>query len=89
MSDARPPRQDDPPERGPSVAPDLTINPLAGAIGLFTALAIPIVVVGLTRTGGANGVIIGIGIVVGLLAGVLFGIWLARRDGKMWSGPRL
>ena len=69
--------------------PDLTINPLAGGIGVFTAIAIPIVVVGLTRTGGANGVIIGIGIVVGLLAAVLFGIWLAHRGGKVWSGPRI
>jgi len=65
------------------------INPLAGGIAIFTAVAIPIVVVGLTRTGGANGMIIAIGIVVGLLAGVLAGIWLARRGGRVWRGPRI
>jgi len=81
--------REDPPDWGPSVPPDLMINPLAGGIAIFTAVAIPIVVVGLTRTGGANGMIIAIGIVVGLLAGVLAGIWLARRGGRVWRGPRI
>jgi hypothetical protein len=79
----------DAPERGPSAPPTLRFDPLATAIGVFAAVAIPIVVVGYTRPSGTNGAIIAIGIVVGLLAGVLAGIWVAHRGGRVWRGPQL
>jgi hypothetical protein len=79
----------DAPERGPSAPPNLRFDPLATAIGVFAAVAIPIVVVGYTRPSGTNGAIIAIGILVGLLAGVLAGIWVAHRGGRVWRGPQL
>jgi hypothetical protein len=79
----------DAPERGPSAPPTLRFDPLATAIGVFAAVAIPIVVVGYTRPSGTNGAIIAIGVVVGLLAGVLAGIWVAHRGGRVWRGPQL
>jgi hypothetical protein len=56
---------------------------------VFTAVAIPIVVVGYTRPAGANGTIIALGVVAGLLAGILAGLWVAHRGGRVWRGPRL
>lgn len=67
----------------------MRFDPLASAIGVFFAIAIPIVVVGYTRPSGVNGLIIALGIVVGLVAAVLAGIWLAHRDGNVWRGPQL
>lgn len=67
----------------------MRFDPLASAIGVFFAVAIPIVVVGYTRPAGANGLIIALGIIVGIVAGVLSGIWLAHRDGQVWRGPQL
>jgi hypothetical protein len=82
-------REPEPPPRGPSSPPDARFNPLATAIGVFAAIAIPIVVVGYTRPAGANATIIVIGVVVGLVAGVLAGVWVERRDGRVWRGPQL
>ncbi len=56
---------------------------------MFFAIAVPIVVVGYARSGGASSVIVAIGIVVGLVAGLLAGIWLAHRGGHVWRGPQL
>jgi hypothetical protein len=67
----------------------MRFDPLASAIGVFSAIAVPAVVVGYTRPGGVNGLIIALGILVGVLVGVLAGIWLARHDGQVWRGPRL
>jgi hypothetical protein len=75
----------DPPATGPSAPPDPRFNPLATAIGVFSAIAIPSVVFGYAQ----SGAIIAIGIVVGLLAGILAGIWVARRGGWVWRGPRM
>ncbi len=82
-------REEEPPERGPSAPPNLQFNPLATGIGVFAAVAIPIVVVGYTRPAGANGTIIAVGVVIGLLAGFLAGVWVARRGGRVWRGPQL
>jgi hypothetical protein len=82
-------RRTDPPASGPSSPPDLRFNPLATAIGVLFAVAVPIVVVGLTRSGGANAAIIAVGIIAGLLAGLLAGLWVAHRDGRIWRGPQL
>jgi predicted benzoate:H+ symporter BenE len=62
---------------------------VATALGVFFAVAIPVVVVGYTRPGGASVTIIAIGIAAGLLAAVLAGIWVNQRDGRVWRDPRL
>jgi hypothetical protein len=67
----------------------MRFDPFATGLGVFFAIAIPIVVVGYTRSAGPNGLIIALGIVVGLVAGVLAAIWLAHRDGNVWGGPQL
>jgi predicted benzoate:H+ symporter BenE len=64
-------------------------NPLATAVGVFTAVAIPIIVVGYTRPAGSNSTIIVIGIAAGVLAGLLAGLWVASRGGDVWRGPRM
>jgi len=60
-------QEPDPPARGPSTPPDLDFDPLATGIGVFAAVAIPIAVVGYTRSSGVNGTIIAVGVVLGLL----------------------
>lgn len=52
-------------------------------------MAIPIVVVGYTRSAGPNDTIIVIGVGAGLLVGIIAGIWVAARGGRVWRGPRL
>ncbi len=56
---------------------------------MFAAVAIPIVVLGYTRSAGPNTTIILIGVAVGLLVGIIAGIWVAHRDGRVWRGPQL
>jgi len=56
---------------------------------VFTAIAIPVVVFGYTRSAGPDDVIIAIGVVVGLLAGLIVGLWLDHRGGRVWRGPQL
>lgn len=82
-------RESEPPPRGPSAPPTLRFNPLATGIGVFAAIAIPIVVVGYTRPAGVNSTIIVIGIGVGLLAGLLAGLWVDHREGRVYRGPQL
>ncbi len=82
-------QREEPPPRGPSAPPELRFNPLATAIGVFSAVAIPIVVVGYTRPAGSNSAIIIAGVLVGLIVGVLAGVWVAHRDGNVWKGPQL
>jgi hypothetical protein len=79
----------EPPPYGPSTPPTLKFNPLATAIGVFTAIAIPAVVVGYTRPAGANGTIIAIGIGAGVVLGIVAGLWVAHRGGRVWRGPQL
>jgi hypothetical protein len=82
-------RRNEPPARGPSAPPTLRFNPLATGIGVFAAVAIPVVVVGYTRPAGANGTIIAVGIIAGLLVGLIAGLWVAHRGGRVWRGPQL
>lgn len=82
-------RRTEPPARGPSAPPDLRFNPLATGIGVFMAIAIPVVVIGYTRAAGPNAAIIAAGIIAGLLAGLFVGLWVDRRDGVVWRGPQL
>ena len=89
MNDDDPWQRSEPSGRGPSTPNTMRFDPLASAIGVFCAISIPVVVVGYTRPGGANGLIIALGIVIGLLAGALAGVWLAHRDGQVWRGPQL
>ena len=67
----------------------MRFNPLNTGLGVFVAVAIPIVVFGYTRPAGANTTIILIGIAVGLVAGLLVGLWVEHRGGRVWRGPRL
>jgi hypothetical protein len=67
----------------------LTFDPLATGLGVFAAVAIPIIVIGYTRPSGSNATIIVIGIVAGLVVGILAGVWVARRGGRIWRGPQL
>jgi hypothetical protein len=82
-------RRSKPPASGPSTPPNLTFDPLATGIAVFTAVTIPIVVIDYGLDAGPSTAIIVGGIVLGLLAGVLAGIWVARRGGRLWRGPRL
>jgi hypothetical protein len=82
-------RRAEPPTRGPSAPPDLQFSALATGIGVFAAVAIPIVVVGYTRPAGSNLTIILIGIGIGLVAGLLVGLWVDHRHGRVWRGRRL
>jgi predicted benzoate:H+ symporter BenE len=82
-------RRTEPTGRGPSTPSTQRFDPVATALGVFFAVAIPVVVVGYTRPGGASATIIAIGIIAGLLAGVLAGIWVKQRDGRVWRDPRL
>ncbi len=67
----------------------MRFDPLSTGLGVFAAVAIPIVVVGYTRPAGPNTTIIVVGVLVGLVAGFLAGLWVARRGGVVWRGPRL
>jgi hypothetical protein len=89
LSDENRWRRTDPRGHGPSSPRTLRFDPFASAIGVFFAIAVPVVVVGYTRPGGANGAIIAVGILVGVIAGLLAGLWLAHRDGRVWRDPRL
>jgi hypothetical protein len=62
---------------------------MAVGFGVFTAIAIPVFVLGYTRAAGPNTTIIVVGIVVGVLAGVIAGLWVDSRGGRVWRGPRL
>lgn len=89
MSDSDRWRDIEPPERGPSAPPNLRFDPFAAGLGMFTAVAIPIIVWGYTQSNGPDVLIIVLGVVIGLLAGVIAAVWLAARDGRVWRGPRL
>jgi hypothetical protein len=67
----------------------LRFDPLTTGLGVFAAVAIPIIVIGYTRPSGANATIIVIGIVAGLAVGILAGLWVAHRGGRIWRGPQL
>jgi hypothetical protein len=82
-------RSNEPPESGPSAPRTLRFNPLATGLGVFAAVAIPIVVVGYTRASGVNDTIILVGVGIGLIAGLIAGLWVAQRGGEVWRGPQL
>lgn len=67
----------------------MRFDPLSTGLGVWAAVAIPIVVVGYTRPAGSNTTIIVLGVLIGLVAGLLVGIWVAHRGGVIWRGPRL
>ena len=77
------------PAHGPSTPPDLRFNPIATALGVFFAVAIPFVVVGYTRPTGVSVIIIAVGVVAGLLVGAIVGVWVERRGGQVWTRSRL
>lgn len=67
----------------------MRFDPLATGLGVFAAVAIPIIVIGYTRPSGSSATIIVIGIVAGLVVGILAGLWVAHRGGRIWRGPQL
>jgi hypothetical protein len=67
----------------------MRFDPLSTGLGVWAGVAIPIVVVGYTRTAGPNTTIIVVGVLVGLVAGLLVGLWVAHRGGVIWRGPRV
>lgn len=82
-------RENEPPPRGPSTPSDLRFNPVATAIGVFAAVAVPIIVFGYSRAGGGGGTYVVLAILIGVIVGVAAGLWVAHRDGYVWRGPRL
>jgi hypothetical protein len=76
-------------KRGPSTPPTLRFDPLSTGLGVFAAVAIPIIVVGYTRPSGSNTTIIVLGIAAGLVFGIIAGMWVAHRGGRGWRGPQL
>jgi hypothetical protein len=78
----------EPPASGPSTPPTLQFNPLATGMGVFVAVAVPIVVVGF-GLGGPSGTIAILAALIGLVAGVLAGLWVDHRGGQVWRGPQL
>jgi hypothetical protein len=79
----------EPVTRGPSAPPTLRFDPLATGLGVFAAVAIPVFVIGYTRSAGANTTIIVIGIAAGVVLGIIAGMWVAHRGGRVWRGPQL
>ena len=73
----------------PTGRPDLTFNPLAAGIGVFTAVAAPVAAVGLSLSGHLHTLNACAGVVHGLLSGLAAGLWLDHRDGRVWNGPQL
>jgi len=72
--------------RGPD---QLTFNPLATAVGVFTGVAAPVVAVGQSLSGRPHTLVTGAGVVLGLLTGLVAGLWLDRRGGRVWNGRQL
>jgi hypothetical protein len=79
----------EPTTRGPSAPPNLRFDPLSTSLGVFAAVAIPIIVVGYTRPSGSNTTIIVLGIAAGIVFGIIAGMWVAHRGGRVWRGPQL
>lgn len=74
----------------PSARPDPTFHPVPAGIGVFTAIAVPIVVYGITRTNGPDGTIITIGVLIGIILGLVVGLIISREGGHPpGRGPRL
>ena len=76
-------------KRGPSTPPTLRFDPLSTGLGVFAAVAIPIIVVGYTRPSGSNTTIIVLGILAGIVFGIIAGMWVAHRSGRVFRGPQL
>lgn len=81
-------RRATPPERGPSAPPGTGFDPFATGLGVFFAVAIPIFVIGYTRTAGPNALIMALAPVLGVIAALLAGVLAARRRGRPPGSPR-
>jgi len=76
-----------PPERGPSAPPRTQFEPVATGLGVFFAVAVPIFVVGYTRTAGPDTLIMALAPAVGLIAALLVGVVVAHRQGGSARRP--
>jgi hypothetical protein len=81
-------RRMQPPSTGPSAPQDLHFNPLASAIGVFAAIAVPVAVFAYARPADSTRILV-FGIVVAAVVGVFAGLWVAHRGGRIWRGPQL
>jgi hypothetical protein len=84
LSDASRWQRTEPPPTGPSAPPTDLFDPFATAIGVFTAVGIPVFVLAGPSVFSAV-----IGALAGLLVGLIAGIWVSHREGRVWRGPRL
>jgi hypothetical protein len=84
VTDGRPRRASEPTGKS-----DLTFNPWATGIGVFTAVAAPVAAVGLSLSGGLHTPVALGGVALGVLSGLVVGLWLDRRGGRVWNGPQL
>jgi hypothetical protein len=73
----------------PSARADPTFRPVSTGLGVFTAVATPVAVYGLSRGGGPDWAIIAIGVLLGVIAGVLAGLAIERAQGLRQRGPHL
>lgn len=73
----------------PSARADPTFSPVPAALGVFLAVAGPVVFVAVSRPEGTNRILLGIGLIAGLLVAVGVGMWLARRGGRVQDRPPL
>lgn len=69
----------------PTGGPDTNFPPGPTALGVFLAVAGPIVFIGIARPGGADLIVVGLGILAGIVAGIAAASWLSGRDGG--AGP--
>jgi hypothetical protein len=72
-------RRAPPPERGPSAPPRTGFDPVATGLGVFFAVAVPIFVIGYTRTAGPDALTMALAPACGLIAALLAGVWAAHR----------
>jgi hypothetical protein len=73
----------------PSARPDPTFRPVPAAIGVFTAVAAPIVFYAVARAGGTDVTVLVVGLGVALVAAVAAGLFVAARGGRVTDRRQL
>jgi hypothetical protein len=73
----------------PSARADPTFRPVPAAIGVFTAVAAPVIFSAVARPAGTNVLLVVIGLGAGLIAGVAAGLWVAVRGGRVTDRRQL
>jgi ABC-type dipeptide/oligopeptide/nickel transport system permease component len=73
----------------PSARPDVTFRALPVAIGVFFAVAGPIVFAAVARPAGTNVKLVAAGLLAGVVFGVAAGLWVASRRGRVTDRKQL